>query len=624
MRRSARFSESRRRAPIRGGLAVAAALFAGTLGLPSHSFAAKDCTLKRLMEAPLLTGDYVRPTISVMLDDKPRKVLLDTGGFWSIVTPETAAGLPRSRSPLTGNLGARGRQLSELVKMSLQLGPAKVDKVDFFVGPEGYMSDIDATLGANWLAQFDLEIDPVKNKAALFSQDHCEGQVIYWPHQDYAEIPFDVTRGEHRITLSLVLAGKKVKVLVDTGAPSSVLSLKAAKRLFDLTPDSPGMEPYGTSTDDQGRSFKRYRYQFSSLEMGDIGFKNPWITIEDLASETVDMVLGMHQLGALHLYFAYDEEKLYVTTARGDIAASGGAPATATADGTPSQGGDPLARINAVNFWTEAMTKLRAGDRDGALAAIEQAAKMDPRYSEVFRIRGDIHLARGEQDLAVKDFAHALELDPANLEAYADRSQYEWVTGNKAQAMSDVSLALGRDQDFVRGYKLRAGFHASNKDWNAALADAGQLIRVEPNSEDGYAFRAQLYAASGDVAHAYDDQTIAVKLAPKSVVALNNRCWFGAILGKLDEALDDCNSALDISPKDVAALDSRGFVRLKKGQWDRAITDYSSALDAKPGMASSLYGRGLAKQQKGDKPGGDADIAAAQKIDKDIAQHFGK
>jgi hypothetical protein len=41
-------------------------------------------------------------------------------------------------------------------------------------------------------------------------------------------------------------------------------------------------------------------------------------------------------------------------------------------------------------------------------------------------------------------------------------------------------------------------------------------------------------------------------------------------------------------------------------------------------MASSLYGRGLAKQEKGDKPGGDADIAAAQKIDKDIAQHFGK
>src|ERR1700755_2466542 len=90
-------------------------LLAGTVCLPSQTYAAKDCNLKRLMEAPLLSGSYFRPVISVLLDGKPRKTLLDTGGFWSVVTPETAASLPRYRSPVTGGLGARGRKLSELI-----------------------------------------------------------------------------------------------------------------------------------------------------------------------------------------------------------------------------------------------------------------------------------------------------------------------------------------------------------------------------------------------------------------------------------------------------------------------------------------------------------------------------
>jgi len=622
MRRNVRLSESGCHPKILGWLIAATLAIAGG-GASVPAYAAKDCTLKRLMEAPLLSGSYFRPVVSVKLDDKPRKVLLDTGGFWSLVNPEVAAGLPRVRSPVIGNLGLRGRVLSEIVKMpSLQLGPAKATDVEFFIGPEGYMTDVDATLGANWLAQFDVEIDPVKNTASLFSQDHCDGQVVYWPHQDYAEIPFKLERREHMVTLPLVLAGKEVTVMIDTGAPESVLSMSAAKRLFDLKPDSPGMQPNGSATDDHGRSYAVYRYQFPSLEMGDISFKNPWIAIADLTDQSVDMILGMHQLAALHLYFAYDEEKLYVTSARGDIAAAGGTASASGAAQPPSQ--DPLSRINAGNFTTDAVAKLEKGDRDGALAAIEQAVSTDPRYAEAYRARAAIHAARGERDLAFKDYARALELDPNNLDVYADRSQQEWRTGNKTQAMTDIGLALNRDPNFARGYAVRAAFELDNKDRTSALFDAGQIIRILPNDPRGYQARVGIYVASGDYLHAYEDQNTIVRLQPKSAAALNDRCWIGAILGKLDDALDDCNAALDIAPKNPAFLDSRAFVRFKKGQWDRAVTDYSAALDIKQDLASSLYGRGLAKQQKGDKAGADADIAAAQKIDKDIAGHFGK
>lgn len=594
-----------------------AALCLSAVSLSAASHAADECKLERLTETPMLQDDDYNPVISVVINDKASRVLLDTGGFWSMIAPEAAIGLTPRTSPVEARLGLQGLPMTKYVKQpSIQIGPAKIPNVEFFVAPQGYMQKLDATLGAEWLSQFDVEIDPVKNTVSLFSHDHCEGQVVHWQHEDLAVVPFQASKedGGH-IKVKLKLADKTVRVMIDTGASESFLSMRAARRLFDLTPDSPGMQAAEEVKDVHGRAHKLYRYQFSSLDMGGIAFKNPRIMVGDMADDDDDMILGMHQLHGLHLYFAYKEKNLYVTSARGDIAAGGSA---------PSGRADPLGRVNAANARRDAFVKLDKGDADGALKLIEDALKMDPAYSDGYLSRADIHATRGERDLALKDYARALELDPDNLEVYVDRSRAEWGGGEKSQAIADVGAALHRNPDFLRGYTVRADYEARSKDWSSALADAGQVIRIEPMSGKGQALRAQIHAASGDYAAAYEDQTAAVKLQPKSAAELNNKCWFGAILGKFDDALDDCDSALDIAPNDPAALDSRGFVRLKKGQWDRAIKDYTAALEARPQMASSLYGRGLARQQKGDKPGADTDIAAAQKFDKNIAEHFGK
>ena len=58
------------------------------------------------------------------------------------------------------------------------------------------------------------------------------------------------------------------------------------------------------------------------------------------------------------------------------------------------------------------------------------------------------------------------------------------------------------------------------------------------------------------------------------------------------------------------------------GQFDSAIQDYSSALRIEPKLASALYGRGLARLKKGDAAGGKADLAAAAKLERKIAENF--
>jgi Tfp pilus assembly protein PilF len=590
--------------------------------VPADRVFADTCALKRYLEAPMLPDSDYSPIISISIDGQPRKFLLDTGGFWSLISPNIVTGYKPTTAAISGSLGMEGLPLEKSVKIrDLTLGNTIFHGVEFYVAPPSYGVD-DGTLGANWLQNFDVEIDPVKNTASFFSHDHCEGQVVYWPHQDLAVIPFDTDHFQNHISVSLTLAGKEVRTMIDTGSSETYLSLRAAKDLFDLMPDSPGMQPVGSSTDARGRVHARYRYQFSSLRMGDIAFKNPWIVIANSESDGPDMLLGMHQLHALHLFFAYKERRLYVTSAHGDIAARTAAGEHLAEPG--SSVSDPLARVNASNLREAAFAALKKNDRDTALADIEKAIATDPGYSDGYLTRAEIHAMKGERDPAAKDFDRALSIDPGNLDVYVERAQMEWQLGDKARALADVGQALQRDATYIRGYEVRARFEESDNEREKALADAGEVIRIAPADLESYQFRAHIYARAGDYAHAYDDETAAWKLNRKSISVLNNRCWYGAILGKLDDALDDCDDALDIAPDNPMFLDSRAFVRFKKGQWDRALTDYSAALKINPKMSSSLYGRGLVKQQKGDKAGGDADIAAAQEIDPKIAEHFGK
>jgi tetratricopeptide (TPR) repeat protein len=60
------------------------------------------------------------------------------------------------------------------------------------------------------------------------------------------------------------------------------------------------------------------------------------------------------------------------------------------------------------------------------------------------------------------------------------------------------------------------------------------------------------------------------------------------------------------------------MVGIATGDLDRAIADFEQAIRLQPALAVGLYWRGIAKRLKGDAAAGEADIAAARKIDPDV------
>jgi hypothetical protein len=91
-----------------------------------------------------------------------------------------------------------------------------------------------------------------------------------------------------------------------------------------------------------------------------------------------------------------------------------------------------------------------------------------------------------------------------------------------------------------------------------------------------------------------------------------------------DRKIQGCSDAIesgDLSGKDLAAVFSnRGGAYDGKGDAGRAMADYSESVRLDPGSAEALFRRGIVRRRAGDKAGGDADVAAARKIDPGLVE----
>lgn len=298
---------------------IAVALSLAALALPAR--AATKCTLDRVASVPMLRDTVGRPTIRVKLNGHDARLLVDTGGIVSLISPGVASALHIERKPLPPGVlvMASGASLVEsgTVK-TLQLGRLVAKNAKFFVAPSGYVAfGIAGSFGADFLRAWDVDFDFGANRFNLFSPKHCRGEVVYWTKSAYVARPFELNSSKH-IQIRVKLNGRTLRAIIDTGSDYSAMNLDLARRLYHIEDTALGPlsplphDAFGRETDKP----KAYRYRFTKLDLDGIAVKNPEIDlIPNLTLGSEQLIIGMSVLDKLHLYIAYKERKLYMTLA---------------------------------------------------------------------------------------------------------------------------------------------------------------------------------------------------------------------------------------------------------------------------------------------------------------------
>jgi predicted aspartyl protease len=252
-----------------------------------------------------------RLLVPVTLENHPLTLMLDTGGVATTIKWDLARqlGLPVRQSVRTLT-GVGGSVLNFTVAgENFLLGTERLPNLPIYVEAR-VMPGADGTLSSDILRRYDVGIDFARHSLSLFAPDGCAasgagGDVI----------AMDVTQNGH-VRFPVKIDGKTLIATLDTGAGTSVLSMKAAA-LLGIDPNSPDLSLQTTAG-----NFRVFSYPFQAMEIGQMAIKNPriWIAEDGLMPRMdSDLVIGVDALRHMHVTVGYGENRLTIAPAKESV-----------------------------------------------------------------------------------------------------------------------------------------------------------------------------------------------------------------------------------------------------------------------------------------------------------------
>lgn len=331
------------------GWRPAALILLGLAGLGAGVVHA--CDLK-VADLPV-TMKGLRPMVHAKINGSDALFIADSGAFYSSLTSAAATRyqLHLELAPYERLVGVGGEAQAWVttVKTFTLLDDALSD-VGFLVGTAEFGDGVAGLIGQDIFRSVgDVEYDLAHGLIRLVRTKNCTGvSMAYWAKSQPAyDIDIDPPSEQFpHTTARAYLNGTEIRVMFDTGAGRSILTLAAAKRA-GVTPESPGVVPAGEVRGVGPLGVKTWIAPFASFRIGNEEVRNTHLRFGDIdirsAHRNVDMLLGADFFLSHHIYVANSQRKLYFTYNGGPVfnLTSSAAAAENAAAPPPGTGNEP-------------------------------------------------------------------------------------------------------------------------------------------------------------------------------------------------------------------------------------------------------------------------------------------
>jgi len=256
-----------------------------------------------------------------------------------------------------------------------------------------------------------------------------------------------------------------------------------------------------------------------------------------------------------------------------------------------------------------------------ALAAAQQAQRLNNNLPEVHWSLGSVYSATGRNAEAIGELDRALKLAPNSDEAYRRLGRAYLASGRNGEAIQVYERAVQLNPYYWLNYNALGQAYFQSGDNEKALAAWRKITELEPENAVGYENVGAVYLSEGKFDQCVPVFQRALELQPTA----DNYSNLGTVyfyLKRYDESVKMFEKATELSPNDETLMGNLADGYRWSGQKDKADATYDKAislaykeLEVNPRSSITKAHLALYYAKKGDSAQAQEDIREALAID---------
>ena len=266
----------------------------------------------------LLTNQLGLPMITIALDGKATRLVLDTGASITTLTQSAAkrldlrgAGVIRIKAQgIGGNSDATAASPNSFVVAGVSLPERIVMVMPFDLRGFGDPPP-DGLLGTDVLAQFDVELDFKSGTGALYRPRNCPAGKPAWT-VPFSTLPVIPESPSGRIQIATELNGRRLAAMLDTGATSTIVDIRTAHRL-GISDDDLARDRVAQVNGAAAEAAKVHIHTFDTLRIGGEVFFKTALGVVEMPHSSGDMLIGMNYLKGRKLWLSLSSRRIYLS-----------------------------------------------------------------------------------------------------------------------------------------------------------------------------------------------------------------------------------------------------------------------------------------------------------------------
>jgi tetratricopeptide (TPR) repeat protein/S1-C subfamily serine protease len=258
-----------------------------------------------------------------------------------------------------------------------------------------------------------------------------------------------------------------------------------------------------------------------------------------------------------------------------------------------------------------------------AFQSFDEATKINPKFYQAWRWRGVLlSETLNKPEEALKSFDKAIDINNQDFTLHFFRGNVLSELKRDKDAVTAYTKAIELNPNHPWSYNNRAATRRDLKDYQGAIEDFDKAIKFNPNYAQAYNNRGATRVNLKDYQGAIEDYDKAIKINPNYADAYNNRGNARVNLKDYKGAIEDLDKAIKINPNLAEAYYNRGNARLNLKDYQGAIEDYDKAIKINPNYADAYNNRGGTRLDLKDYKGAIEDLDKAIKINPNYAQAY--